>query len=226
MPASAWLAHVKKTYAAGKSKGMSFRQAMVAAKKTYRKTAAAPKKRRRKKKNVKFEDEGGAIVNPKIKKKKKDLKVEDALQTQASQMGGAIRKPILKKKKKDEKVQEALNVQAAKMGGGMFHSPTHKYLHEKLSGRGGAFDTPFVRKKMQQLMTRHHPALYQTYSTGRVNHLRDEWHDRWHPDPKPQPREKRPTFVDMGGSLRSVSHSENGLLQSFDSTFHHHLELI
>ena len=49
---SAWIAHVKKTYAAGKAKGMSFRQAMVAAKKTYRKTAvtAAPKKRRRKKK--------------------------------------------------------------------------------------------------------------------------------------------------------------------------------
>ena len=49
---SAWIAHVKKTYAAGKAKGMSFRQAMVAAKKTYRKSApaAAPKKRRRKKK--------------------------------------------------------------------------------------------------------------------------------------------------------------------------------
>ena len=48
---SAWIAHVKKTYAAGKAKGMSFKQAMVAAKKSYRKTAtAAPKKRRRKKK--------------------------------------------------------------------------------------------------------------------------------------------------------------------------------
>ena len=51
---SAWITHVKKTYAAGKSKGMTYSQAMVAAKKTYRKgaasEAAAPKKRRRKKK--------------------------------------------------------------------------------------------------------------------------------------------------------------------------------
>ena len=169
-------------------------------------------------------------MNPKIKKKKKDEKVEDALQAQAAQMGGAIRKPILRKKKKDGKIQEALNVQAAKMGGGlkqpMFHSPTHKYLHEKLSGRGGAFDSPFVRQKMHQLMSRYHPAMFQTYSTGRVNHLKDEFHDRWHPAPRPQARENRPTYVDTGGSLRSVSHSENGLLQSFDSTFHHHLELI
>ena len=169
-------------------------------------------------------------MNPRTKKKKKDEKVEEALQAQAAQMGGAIRKPVLKKKKKDEKIQEALNVQAAQMGGElktpMFFSPTHKYLHEKVSGRGGSFDTPFVRQKMHQLMSRHHPALFQTYSTGRVTHLKDEWHDKWHPPPRPQPREKRPTFVDMGGSLRSVSHTENGLLQSFDSTFHHHLELI
>ena len=54
---SAWITHVKKTYAAGKSKGMTYSQAMVAGKKTYRKgskgaasEAAAPKKRRRKKK--------------------------------------------------------------------------------------------------------------------------------------------------------------------------------
>ena len=145
-------------------------------------------------------------------------------------MGGAIRKPILKKKKKDPKIEEALDAQAAQMGGKLeetqFHNPTHKYVHGKLSGKGGAFDSPFVRQKMHQLMSRHHPALFQTYSTGRVNHLRDEWHDKWHPPPKPQAAERRPTYVDMGGSLRSVSHSENGLLQSFDSTFHHHLELI
>jgi len=41
MPPSAWIAHVKKTYAAGKSKGMTFSQATVAAKKTYRKPASA-----------------------------------------------------------------------------------------------------------------------------------------------------------------------------------------
>ena len=43
---SAWISHVKATYAKGKSKGMSYKQAMVAAKKTYKKKAATKKKKR------------------------------------------------------------------------------------------------------------------------------------------------------------------------------------
>ena len=45
---SAWIAHVKATYAKGKSKGMSYKQAMVAAKSTYRKTAAKKGKKKSK----------------------------------------------------------------------------------------------------------------------------------------------------------------------------------
>ena len=55
---SKWIQHVKSVYATGKAKGMSYRQAMVAAKSTYKKSgkeaepeADAPKKRRRKKKS-------------------------------------------------------------------------------------------------------------------------------------------------------------------------------
>ena len=152
--------------------------------------------------------------------------MEDALTYQA-QRGGAIQKPTLKKKKKkDYKIDDAIRTQAQNMGGKLFHSPTHKYLWNKVSGRGGRLDSPFCREKMHQLMSRYHPSLFQAYLTGRTTHDKPDYHERTHPHPKPQPAEKRPTFVDMGGSLRSVSHSENGLLQSYDSTFHHHLQLI
>ena len=162
---------------------------------------------------------GGAIKDPKQKKRKKDPKIEEALETQARQMGGRI-------PKKNPKRVEPRRQKRDEIEPSIFHNPTHRYLHGKLSGRGGSMDTPFCRAKMHQLMSRYHPAFFQTYLTGRVNHLRDEYHERAHPAPRKQPVEPRPTYVDMGGSLRSVSHSEAGLLQSYDSTFHHHLELI
>ena len=142
-------------------------------------------------------------------------------------MGGAIKQPKVLKKKKDPKIQEALEAQAEKMGGRLFHSATHKYLHEKLTGLGGRLDTEFCREKMHQLMSRYHPSLFQAYLTGKVKDPQPDFHDRVrHPPPRPQPRPTRPTFVDMGGSLKAISHSENGLLQAFDSTFHHHLQLV
>ena len=58
---SKWIQHVKSVYAKGKAKGMSYRQAMIAAKSTYKKggkakdaepEAEAPKKRGRKKKKA------------------------------------------------------------------------------------------------------------------------------------------------------------------------------
>ena len=64
MPASSWIAHVKAVYAKGKSKGMSYKDALRAAAKTWKKSggkkskaapaqeasdeAAPPKQRRRK----------------------------------------------------------------------------------------------------------------------------------------------------------------------------------
>ena len=63
MPASSWIAHVKAVYAKGKSKGMSYKDALRAAAKTWKKggggkskakaavddeKSAPPRKRRRK----------------------------------------------------------------------------------------------------------------------------------------------------------------------------------
>jgi hypothetical protein len=44
---SAWISHVKSVYAKGKAKGMSYKQAMVQAKSSYKKKA--PKKGKKKK---------------------------------------------------------------------------------------------------------------------------------------------------------------------------------
>jgi hypothetical protein len=46
-----WLSHLKSFYAKNKSK-MSYREAMSAAKKTYKKAAAPAKKKRRRKKKA------------------------------------------------------------------------------------------------------------------------------------------------------------------------------
>ena len=43
MPASSWIAHVKAVYAKGKSKGLSYKDALRAAAKTWKKKAGAKK---------------------------------------------------------------------------------------------------------------------------------------------------------------------------------------
>ncbi len=64
MPATSWIAHVKAVYQKNKSKGMSYKDALKTAAKTWKKKgaaskkAAAPKKRRtRKGKNAEEEEE-------------------------------------------------------------------------------------------------------------------------------------------------------------------------
>ena len=63
---SAWITHVKSVYAKGKAKGLTYKQAMVKAKASYKRGGAVaaeaseePKKKRRrkKKKSVKSEEE-------------------------------------------------------------------------------------------------------------------------------------------------------------------------
>ena len=183
---------------------------------------------------------GGAIRKAKKRSPKKDTKIEEALATKM-QSGGAIRKPKKKSPKKDQKVEEAI---AAKMQGGKlaadsgaplvgaggklkFHDATHKYLHQKLSGRGGHIDSPFVREKMHQLMSAYHPALFQSYLSGKVRDIPSDPHYALGGLPLPPTRiDPRPTVVDTGGSMAALTHSENGLLQAFDSTFYNHFELV
>ena len=167
--------------------------------------------------------QGGAIRKARKKSPKKNEKIEEALA--ASMQGGAIQKPKKKSPKKEPKVQEAL---AASMQGGKlrFHDPMHKYLHGQLSGRGGKLDTPFVRQRMHALMSKYHPALFSSYLAGRVRDLPHDPHWDLGAPPQQTRPDPRPTFVDHGGSLSALTHSENGVLQAHDSRWHPHFEIV
>ena len=54
---SAWVQHVQAVYRKGKAKGMSYKQAMVAAKKTYKKSGATKTKSASKSKKAEEEPE-------------------------------------------------------------------------------------------------------------------------------------------------------------------------
>jgi len=168
-------------------------------------------------------DEGGAIQKVRKRSPKKLPKIDEALQKQMQ--GGAIHKVRRRSPKKKPKIEEALQKQM--QGGKMkYHDRMHRHLHKNLSGRGGRFDSQFVREKMHQVMSSYHPALFQSYMSGKVRDIPQ--HSRNEPGNKPQATrpDPRPSVVDMGGSMNSITHSENGVLQSFDHTFYQHLEIV
>ena len=107
---------------------------------------------------------GGAIKKPRKKSPKRDEKIEEALQKKNE--GGAIRKPRKKSPKRDEKIEEALH---KKYEGGAirkpkkYHSKHHKYLMEKLTGRGGRLDSPQCRNMMHHVFKNYPPEYFQTY---------------------------------------------------------------
>lgn len=146
------------------------------------------------------------------------------------QQGGAIKKPKRKpsqKTLKELKEGEAIAHQMQQQGGAIkYHDAMHKYLHHKLSGRGGRLDSTLCREKMHQVMSRYHPSIFQSYLRGKVVTPPTVPHYEMGPKPKPSRSERRPTVLDAGGSLRAITHSENGYLQSFDSTFYNHVELV
>ena len=165
-------------------------------------------------------DEGGAIRNPKKKEPDRDEKIMQAL---AVYKGGAIRKPKKKEPKRNEKIMQAL---ATHKGGGIkFHDRGHKYLYNNLSGKGGRLDSAMCRKMMHNIMSKYDPTLFQSYLRGKVMDLPRFDHD--HPI-----RTKRATVdshadvIDHGGSLNSITHSENGILRSHNAEFHHYFEII
>ena len=169
-------------------------------------------------------EEGGAIDKKKLRVrfKKKDEKVEEAIEKKAQ--GGAIDKKKLrvKPKKKDKKIEEAIEKKA--QGGRMkFHDPIHKHLHANLSGRGGRVDPPYVRKKMHELTQGFHPSVFQSYMKGKFHDLPQD--SSFHPR-APVKRNTpyiRPHVIDTGGSLSAIHHSVDGVLTSVDSTFYSHL---
>ena len=188
-----WMKHVAALWKKNKGK-MSYRQNLIAAKKTYTKKSSTKKK----------------MISEEV-----DL----------DEQGGAIRKAKKRSPKKTPKVEEALEKQM--QGGKMkYHDRMHKHLHKNLSGRGGRFDSQFVREKMHQVMSSYHPSLFHSYMTGKARDLPGHTYDEPKPKPVPTRRDPRPSVVDMGGSMSGITHSENGRLQSFDSTFYQHLEIV
>ena len=145
--------------------------------------------------------------------------------------GGAIRKVKTKAKRKSpkkEKIEQALamTMQGGKLSKRKYYDAHHKYLSQKLTGKGGHLDSPYCREKMHSLMSKYHPSLFQSYLSGKV---RDIPHDQqYHLDLPQMPtlKDRRPHVVDYGGSLAGLTHRENGLLMAHDSSFHKHLQLI
>ena len=143
----------------------------------------------------------------------------EALESEAKR-GGAIRKPRKKSPKKDNKIMEAL---ATKVGG-RFHDRKHKYLSEKLTGRGGRLDSPECRRMMHDIMQHHHPALWNSYVKGKTRVPQKFMNDELRNTSKGGSGSY--DVLDRGGSLLAVTHSENGYLQSHDNEFHHMLEVV
>lgn len=167
-----------------------------------------------------IEREGGSIRKPKKKSPKRNEKIEQAL---ATQVGGAIRKPKKKSPKRNEKIEQAL---ATRVGGQIkFHDRRHKYLYHKLSGRGGRLDSAQCRSMMHGIMKNYDPVLFQSYLNGRVMDRPKFKHDHPIVTPKPK-RGARADVIDHGGSLNSITHSENGFLVSHNSEFHNYLEIV
>ena len=169
------------------------------------------------------EDEGGAIRKPRKKSPKRDYKIEQAL---ATEVGGAIKKPRKKSPKRDYKVEQAL---ATKVGGSIkFHDAQHKYMYNKLSGRGASKDTAQCRQMMQSIMENYHPSFWNSYVAGRVKdvHRFENDHLTNYKRPPVKKIDSRPDVVDIGGSLNPLTYSEDGFLMSHNSEFHHQYEVV
>jgi len=179
--------------------------------------------------------EGGRIRKPRKRSPRRDEKIEEAL---AAEKGGRIRKPRKRSPKRDEKIEEAL---AAEKGGRIrkrkkstrggrvrrYHSKKHKYLMEKLTGRGGKLDSPECRRQMFHIMKRYPPQVWNTYINSKVKPGPPQFlNDHIRHAPRPKRADPRAHVIDTGGSLPAITHSINGYLTSHDSQFYHTSESI
>ena len=164
---------------------------------------------------------GGAILKPRKKSPKRNEKIEQAL---ATKVGGAIRNPRKKSPKKDEKIQQAL---ATKVGGRLkFNDYTHKYMYNKLTGKGARHDSAQCRGMMHTIMSKYHPSILNSYLAGKVTDLPRFENDHLQKTPAPTRRDARVDVIEHGGSLHPISHSENGFLTLHNSEFHHMVEIV
>ena len=170
-------------------------------------------------------DEGGAIERKRVRKRspKQREKIMEAL---ATEEGGAIERKRVRKRspKQKKKIIEAL---ATREGGSIkYHDRIHKYLHQNLTGRGAGFDSPQCRKLMYNLMKHSHPSVWNSYVKGKSHDI--------HKDPQfhltnakpPIRQDPRTHMTSYGGSMRSLTLSENGRLHAHDHRFHHEFEMV
>ena len=154
-------------------------------------------------------------------------KIQQALEADV-QKGGAILKK--KTRKKEEipslKIQQALEADVKKGGSMRFYDKRHKYLYEKLSGRGAGFDSEMCRKMIEPLLKKRHPSFYNSYMKGRKHDLPQNIADHLHNTPVPRKKESKRHITMFGGSMNALTHSENGLLRIHDSDFHQHLQIV
>ena len=144
-------------------------------------------------------------------------------------VGGSIRKARKKSPTRDKKLEEALAQTAQKVGGGIkFHDTKHKYLFNKLSGRGAAHDSPECRDMMHGIMQHYHPSFWSSYQAGRVKDFPRFENDHAHSYDRKPPMKKgsQADVINSGGNLSALSFSENGFLMSHNSEFHHYLEIV
>ena len=138
--------------------------------------------------------------------------------------GGAIIKPRKRSPKKDEKIQQAL---ATRVGGRLkFHSATHEYMYNKLSGKGARHDSAKCRGMMHTIMSKYHPSLFNSYMQGHVVDLPRFENDHLQRTAAPTRRDARVDVLEHGGSLHPISHSVDGFLTVHDSEFHHRVQIV
>ena len=95
---------------------------------------------------------------------------------------------------------------------------------EHQRGGGGGFDNPVVRTLMRQVTSSSHPLVYHGYHHGQGIPPQNDWTDV-HQPVFPNRPDPPADVLEFGGSMRTLTHSENGLLQSFDPTWYQELQV-
>ena len=172
---------------------------------------------------------GGKIDKSRVRKKSPERKekITQALRADI-QKGGRIDKSKVRKKspERKEKLLQAMRTDIQKGGRLPYHDARHKYLHQNLSGKGAHHDSPMCRKVMHTLMSKCHPSIWSSYVKGKTHDIPTDKSLHLHNAPKPLRRDPQADVIHFGGSIRALSHSENGMLTYHDSDFHNYLEIV
>ena len=172
---------------------------------------------------------GGAIKKEKVKRKRDEPseKIIEAMEQNVLK-GGALKKKKIRRRDTtpSNKLLEAVAEDVQKGGSIKFHDRRHKYLYEKLSGKGAGFDSELCRKMMMPLLQKRHPAFLNSYLKGKAHNLPQHAADHLHNTPRSTRKESNNHITMFGGSMSRLTHSENGLLRAHEHQFNSHFEIV